>query len=539
MVILQNYNHLSLDKILLKVQKPARYIGGELNSIQKEWATTTLKIALAFPDLYEVGMSNLAMQILYGLLNEQPNILAERVFMPDFDLIEQLKTHNLSLFSLENNMPLAEFKAIGFFLSYELSYTNILAMLNLAQIPLFAKERRANHPFIFGGGHGSQNPEPLGDFLDFFVSGEAEEVMLEISQLLITEINNPNRQEVLAKLANIEGVFVPLVSTKPAKRLIIKDLDHSYFNLSPIVPSLNTVHARASLELMRGCPNQCNFCQAGFITLPKREKSVEVLIQQAQAIIANTGYEELSLLSLSSNDYSALPELVQKLFPWAQSQKLKLALPSLKLDKLDAKTFNLVQATGSSSITLAPEAGSQRMRDLINKNITEPDIERALIIAKQAKAKSAKLYFMIGLPDETDEDLQAIVDLAYRYRSILALTISVSTFVPKKGTPFFQYTQNNYSQIIAKQNFLKQKIKGRNLQLRWHEAKLSLLEGMISRGKPVVGQILFKAWQNGCLFDGGMDRLNWQGWLDSISEVLGLEKYQPDQIIDPYFEQLL
>ena len=512
-------DQIVLDKILPLVQKPARYMGGELNSIVKSWiqpttdinASSQLTVALAFPDSYEIGMSNLALQTIYGLLNEQEDIICERVFAPWPDLDSLLRNHDIPLFSLESKHPLGDFDAIGFALSYELSYTNVLNMLDLANIPLASKDRNDTHPLIFAGGHAALNPEPMSEFIDFFIIGEAEEVLLEVTSIIKKLKSKTSRDQLFKALSEIEGVYIPKLGNI-TKRRIIKDFDSCYVNLKPIVPYIDTIHNRATLEIMRGCPRRCKFCQAGYITLPKRERTVETLKEQARQILNNTGYEEIGLLSLSACDHSNINTLVKEMHTICKKKKISLSLPSLRMDDLDPDVISIVQETSRSSITLAPEAGTQRLRDVIHKNITEVDIIRGMEIAKASGAKTAKLYFMIGLPTETEADLQGIVDLAYKLRSFLPLTISASTFIPKPHTPFQWEQQISMEHTIARQEFLKQKLKGKRLKFRWHNARSSVLEGVLSRGGSQLGQVIKTAWEQGCRFDGWDEHFKWDIW---------------------------
>ena len=510
-----------LDQLLPFVVKPARYTGGELNSIVKDWGEDSssvrpLRVALAFPDLYDIGMSNLALQIIYGLLNAQESVLCERVFAPWPDLEALLREHKLPLYTLESKRALADFDAIGFSLSYELCYTNVLNMLDLAGIPVLSSERDDSHPLIFAGGHAAFNPAPMSDFIDFFIIGEVEDVMLEIIETLHRSVCTISKIEILAALSKIEGVYVPSLNN-PTKRRMVADLDKAFFPTAPLVPLLDTVHNRAVIEVMRGCPHRCKFCQAGYITLPKRDRSLALLLDQARELLRNTGYEEIGLLSLSTGDYAHMEELIVELERLSRKKHVSLSLPSLRVDKLNQNMLNIVQKSGHSSVTLAPEAGTQRLRDVVQKDITEDDIILALQKAKKSGAKSAKLYFMIGLPTETDEDIKGIVDLVHRHKNIMPLTVSVSTFVPKPHTPFQWDKQINLGEIREIHDYFKSKIKGYNLKFRWHEPYQSILEGVFSRGDRALGSIIHKAWLAGCKFDGWNEYFSWEKW----SAILG------------------
>jgi len=511
-----------LDSFLPLVKKPARYTGGELNSIVKQWDEQSLKIVFAFPDIYEIAMANVALQIIYGLLNDQENVICERVFSPWIDMEEQLRKNEVPLYSLETKHPLTDFDAIAISLGYELSYTNILNMLDLAGIPLERKNRTINDPLIFAGGHAAFNPRPLEDFVDFFIIGEVEEVILELTKLLSKKKKPFNKEEIFLELAKIEGIYVPSLKNK-VKRRIIKNLNNAFYPLRPIVPFIAPVHDRANIEIMRGCARRCYFCQAGYVSFPKRERSIDVLLKQVEAIIASTGYEELSLLSLSSCDYSHIEELMERLDDFCGKHRISISLPSSRMDSLKQGVIDIIQKHKANTITLAPEAGTQRLRDYINKNITEEDIFKAIEVAKKSKIKSAKLYFMIGLPSETQEDIQGIIDLAFKLRTFLPITVSISNFIPKPHTPFQRTRQIGPEEIAQKQAFLKNKIRGRNLKLRWHNANLSLLEGILSRGGQDLGIIIKKAWEAGCRFDAWEETFQWQIWekvlLDFLSEM--------------------
>ncbi|MFH1429441.1 MAG: radical SAM protein, partial [Candidatus Margulisiibacteriota bacterium] len=457
--------------------------------------------------------------------------------------------------------PLNEFDAIGFCLSYELSYTNVLNMLDLAGIPLESENRGEGDPLIFGGGHAAFNPDPIADFFDFFIIGEAEEVLIEVADVLCpaiippsplntsVPINTPintiptnqssplSRKEILSRLAKIEGVYVPSLKNKTKKR-VIKDLDNAYFQTKPLVPFLDTVQNRASLEIMRGCSNRCRFCQAGYVSLPRRERKVDTLVRQARDLLRNTGYEELGLLSLSSSDYSTIEELVCELDRVCRKKHVSLSLPSLRVDKLQQEVMDIVQKSGRSGLTLAPEAGTQRLRDLMNKNITEEDIINAVKTARASGAKAAKLYFMIGLPGETNEDINGLVDLVYKLRGYMPITVSVSNFIPKPHTPFQWERQIGMAEIKQKQAFLRSSIKGRNLKFRWHDARLSVLEGVFARGDRSLGKVIKLAWEKGCRFDAWDEQFQWDTWL----AVLGYNGEENDNNAGSYdqlFEKYL
>ena len=530
-----------LDTILPLVMKPSRYTGGELNAVTKPWDTVRLKTAIAFPDVYEVGMSNLAIQIIYGILNEQPDILCERVFSPWADMEAQLREQKIPLFSLESKRPLSDFDLIGISLSYELSFTNALNLLDLGGIPLESAARDERFPLIFGGGHAAFNPEPVSDFFDFFIIGEIEDLLLEITTLLLQytegyrDQRGISKAELLERLSKIEGVYVPSLRN-PTRRHMVKDLNAAYVPTRPLVPLLAPVQDRAVIEIMRGCYHRCRFCQAGYVMLPKRERSVEVLTDQARQILKNTGYEELSLLSLSSGSYSQIEPLTVALDSLCTRKKVSLAIPSIRMDTITQPVVDVIQKFKKTSLTLAPEAGTQRLRDLLNKNISDEDIMRAIDIARRSGAKSAKLYFMIGLPTETEADLQGIVDLAYRLRKYLPITISVSNFIPKPHTPFQWEPQASFAEIARKQAFLKSRIKGSHLSLRWHDSKLSVLEGVFARGDRSLGKLIKRAWELGCRFDAWDDQLKWECWIQALKEA-NPSATDDESLFQPYLRE--
>mgnify|MGYP005618421941 CR=1 FL=1 len=569
----------TLDKVLHKVSKPTRYIGNELNSVKKNEGEFKVRVALAFPDLYEVGMSHLGLKILYHILNNRDDVFAERVFAPWVDFEEIMRSKNIPLFSLESKTPLKEFDFVGFSLQYEMSYSNVLNMLELSHIPLRAKDRSDNHPIIMAGGPCAYNPEPLSEIIDFFVIGEAEEVIHEIIDLYLEcKVKNFNRQEFLLKLAQIEGIYVPslykplynddgtLKEIKPIydtlpkriKKRIVKDLDRVFYPTKFIVPYMDIVHDRAVLEIFRGCTRGCRFCQAGMIYRPVREKSVERLKSLAKEIIDNTGYEEISLASLSTSDYSALKELVEILTDEFRNCAVGISLPSLRIDSFTLDIAKKIQEIKKSGLTFAPEAGTQRLRNVINKGVTKEDLICSVRGAFLAGWNNVKLYFMIGLPTETYEDLEGIADLAKEvvneYKKIkgtakgLQVTISTSVFVPKPFTPFQWEPQIPLDEMEKRQNFLKKILKGPGINYNWHDRYLSFLEAVFSRGDRRLGEVLFKAHEKGCKFDGWNELFSFNKWMEAFKEAkvdpefYALRKrkedeYFPWEIIDPGIER--
>jgi len=489
---------MNSEQILQKVQKPARYVGGEFGEIRKPEATT--RFALCFPDTYEIGMSNLGMQVLYSVINGIDGVACERAFAPWVDMAQELKAAALPLFALESGRPLIDFDIIGFSLGYEMAYPAMLQMMELAGIPLYAAERNGSMPLVIAGGACIANPEPIAPFIDLAVFGDGEEVILELIELFR---NTPERAEFLSKAAEIEGVYVPSVhgSSANIKRRTVKDFDKAAFPLKPIVPNMEVVHDRAVLEIMRGCPNGCRFCQACFINAPVRYKSVETLVEQAVAILKHTGAQELNLASLSTGDYPHLAELVTKLLDYCEPRHINLSLPSLRADSFSAELMERIQRTRKSGLTFAPEAGSQRLRDIINKNLTEEEILGACATAFAGGHSSVKLYFMIGLPEETDEDVLAIGDLAYKVLDTwrknaknkargVQITVSAACFVPKPRTPFANYEQNSLEEFARKQQLLRDKLKSKQIKFSWHSPEVSRIEWLLAQGGREIAPVL-------------------------------------------------
>ena len=496
----------NLDAILHKVQKPARYTGGEWNSIIKDWDQTPVRVALSYPDVYEIGMSNMALPILYELLNAQPDVLAERVFPPWTDMASEMKAHNIPLFSLETKHPVAEFDLLGFSLGHEMTYTNVLEILSLSKIPVLAAERDETHPLVIAGGTCVLNPEPVADFFDFFVIGDGEEVVLELLPLIRGwKAKKLSKPLLLRAVAKIEGIYVPglykveyqpdgtLRSFTPAapeakpvvKRRIIKKLPAAV--TKPIVSYIETIHDRGAVEIQRGCTRGCRFCQAGMIYRPMRVRPQDEIEAAVGEILNNCGYDEVSLVSLSSGDYPGIDELVGKLSK--NNQNLSLSLPSLHLNSFSLELMEALSPRKKMGLTFAPEAGSDRMRRVINKQLTEQEILDTFAEVFQKGWLSVKLYFMIGLPTETREDIEAIGQLVDKIRDQARknsgktpqIRVNASTFVPKAHTPFQWFGQNTEEQLAAKHEILGAALQRRGTRLSWGNVKVSLLEAALSQ----------------------------------------------------------
>jgi radical SAM family uncharacterized protein/radical SAM-linked protein len=513
-----------LETFLALVEKPSRYIGGEVNAAKKDRSACRLSVALAFPDAYEVGMSHLGLQILYAILNAHPHICAERVYAPWPDMEARLRANGLALSSLESGAALSEFDLIGFSLQYELSYTNVLTMLELGGVALRASERREGDPVVIAGGPCVFNPLPMAPFFDAIVIGEGEEVISEIADVLLQAKQNGLRREgVLERLSGIAGVFVPSVfreGTKIRKR-IIPDLDRWMLPAKPVVPLMNTIHDRITLEIARGCTRGCRFCQAGMVWRPVRERNPSTLLTMADQALKATGYDEITLLSLSSGDYSRIEPLLKELMDRYSERRVALGLPSLRVETLSPALIEQIRKVRKTSFTIAPEAGTRRLRDIINKGNTEEDLIATARRVYEGGWKAIKLYFMIGLPGEQEEDLEGIADLAHRVMREgrgRQVTVGLSTLVPKPHTPFQWVRQIGLEETLAKQTHLKRRVKNRNISFKWHDARMSLLEGLFSRGDERLADLVESAWRLGARFDGWSDQFRFELWEEALGE---------------------
>lgn len=535
-----------LNRILPLVRKPGRYTGGELNQIVKDWDTIRTRVALVFPDVYDLGMSNLGLAVLYDILNQRPDALAERAFSPWPDMEAMMREHDLPLFSLETKQPLKFFDIVGFSLPYETLYTNTLNILDLAGIPLFCSERSNADPLIIAGGHAVFNPEPMHAFIDAFVIGEGEEVIEEIVEVYQRwKDDNVPRQALLENLAKIWGVYIPslysttynsdgtveriepLVDTAPipVTKRIVAQLPPP--PTRPIVPYIDVVHNRYPIEIMRGCTRGCRFCHAGMVTRPVRERSVEEIVEAIETALEHTGLEEVGLLSLSSSDYSYILDLVNAVSERFSGQHLNLSLPSLRIESFSVDLMDALKNSRRSGFTLAPEAATERMREIINKPVsTEQLLETAREIFSRGWT-TIKLYFMIGHPSETIEDVQAIADLC---KAVLAegrkviggrakVHAGVSTFVPKPHTPFQWVPCDTLEQIEAKQELLRQQVRGKGLKLNWNDPHETMLEAWLSRGDRRMAEVIYQAWKKGAKFDAWNELFSYQSWLEAFDYV--------------------
>jgi len=507
------------EEILPLVEKPGRYVGGEVHASRRGPSRDTLNVVLAFPDTYEVGMSHLGLQILYGLLRDDPAVVPERAFAPWPDMERELRRRDLPLTSLESGTPLARFDLVGFSLQYELSYTNVLNMLDLGGIPLFSEDRREGDPVILAGGPAVFNPLPMTPFVDAFAVGEGEEVLLEIAALLgKAKKGGWGREERLRLLGDIEGVYVPRFHgrEKRIKRRVLADPGAWTGPRRPVVPVIQAVHDRVTLEIARGCTRGCRFCQAGMVWRPVRERPAATLLEMAESMIGAAGGDEISLLSLSSGDYSCIGGLMKALMARYSKRKVALALPSMRVETLTDELIGEIRKVRKTSFTLAPEAGTQRLRDVINKGNREEDLLRTAKAVFDAGWRSLKLYFMIGLPTETEKDLEGIVDLALRvareggFRK--QVTVSLSTFVPKPHTPFQWCAQLSPAEIRERQEFFRDRLRRRGLNLKWHDGRMSLLEGVFSRGDASMASLVHEAFRAGCRMDGWGDVFSREAW---------------------------
>lgn len=524
---------------LLRVSKPSRYTGGEINSVVKDLSCVRLKFALAFPDVYEVGMSHLGFQILYHILNQNEEIACERVFAPWPDREEFLRERALPLTSLESSLPLREFDVLGFSLQYELNYTGVLNILHLSGIPLRATDRGANDPLIIGGGPCAMNPEPLADFFDAFVLGDGEVVALEVCrEIIASRKNQESKAQLLKRLSELEGVYIPSyfrVEYEPSGRIkeiiprqegystvrrrILSDLNQGAFPDRPILPFMEIIHDRLNIEVARGCTRGCRFCQAGMIYRPLRERSPQNILRLVAEGLRNTGHDEVSLLSLSTGDYSCIGPLLSSVIERYSQERVAVSLPSLRVETLTPAIIHRIQEVRKTGFTLAPEAGTERLRRVINKGNTEADLLTTIQSVFAANWRLIKLYFMIGLPTETEEDLQGIVSLcrkamaeARRAKGSAQINLSISTFIPKAHTPFQWEAQFPVEEVRQKQKFLRPKLERQGLRFKWSDPRLSLLEGVFARGDRRLGQVLEIACRLGCRLDGWGDHFRYDLW---------------------------
>lgn len=532
-----------LNELLLTVQKPGRYVGGEWNAVRKEWTPARTKFLLAFPDVYEVGMSNLGMKILYGILNGRDDCLCERVFSPWRDFEAVLRNNGISIFSLESRRPIKDFDIIGFNLSYELSYTNVLNMLDLGGIPKLSSERSAGEPLVIAGGSAVFNPEPMADFIDAFVIGDGEDAVSEI-----LETHNrykADRKDLLRQLAKIKGVYVPSLygveynedgtirkffSTDPAapekiEKRTIKDLNDAFYPVKQVVPNVQVVHDRLAIEIMRGCKHGCAFCQAQAIYRPCRERSKERILKIATEAYQMTGYDEISLLSLSSIDHSGLKDIIDALNREFSGKSVSISVPSLRIEDALKDVPFLISKVKKSGLTFAPEAGSDRMRKLVNKNISIDNLFAALSESFRAGWRHVKLYFMIGLPQEGAEDIQGITDLIYKVSDARRevdgksanVTASINAFIPKPHTRLERSAMDNIRSLEEKRIALRKSMKSKFVEIDFHPFNMSFIEAVFARGDRRLGKTIFEAWKKGAKFDGWQDIFNIGLWTDSFA----------------------
>lgn len=571
---MQNKN---ISSVLKSVQKPGRYIGGEYNSVIKNKGDVKCRFAFCFPDTYEIGMSNLGVRILYDVINREPDVWCERVYAPWTDMKEKMEEYSIPLTAVESGDPITEFDMVAFSLQYELCYTTALAMLKLAGIPIWANDRDDSAPIIIGGGPCVYNAEPVAEFFDLINVGEGEEVLVEICRLYnkMREEGSYTREAFLREASHVEGVYIPslykvsynadgtLREYEPLypdvprriRKRIIGDMDKAPYPEKLVMPYIETVHDRIVLEVYRGCIRGCRFCQAGMVYRPIREKSPETLCKQAKCLYDNTGYEEISLISLSISDYSELPKLTDSLLEWTDPAHVSLSLPSLRIDSFSEELMRKVSSVRTGGITFAPEAGTQRLRDVINKNVTEEDLMRSVGIAFKGGKSNVKLYFMNGLPTETLEDIEGIAELAKRvvgaYFKLpkperprgIGVTISVSCFVPKPFTPFQWERQDSFEMLTEKQEHLKNSITDRRIRYTYHDAKVSRIEAVLARGDRRLAPAIALAVEEGAIFDAWDEYFDYDRWCDVFSRCgvdpdfyttrgFGLDEVLPWDIID-------
>ena len=538
-----------IQRILPAVQKPARYTGGEFNEIKKNLEDVRVRVAFCFPDTYEIGMSNVGMRILYGVMNQMDGVWCERVFAPWGDMESEMRKHDLPLWALESQSPVKDFDMIAFTIGYEMAYSNVLNMLNLAGVPLHAKDRKGLHNIVFAGGVCTFNPEPLADFFDFFSLGEGEESTVEIVSLYDrAKAENWSKEQFLLEVAKIPGVYVPsfyehtynedgtlaaIIPTNGAPekitKRIIENLDTAYWPTKMIVPSTEIVHDRANLEVFRGCIRGCRFCQAGFSCRPVRKKSPDVLYRQAVEMLENSGNNEITISSLSTSDYRGLKELTDQMIPYCGERRINLSVPSLRADNFSRELMEKLQTVRKSGLTFAPEAGTQRLRDVINKNLTEEEILTTCANAFEGGWNNVKLYFMLGLPTETDEDVLGIAELVYKViqtwkanatnkKRGLRVHVATAYFVPKPHTPFQWEQQITPQEYLRRCRLLKSHFYSKSIEYNYHAPDLSRLEAVFARGDRRLGPVLEEAVKNGAHLDGWDEYFNYSIWFDAMEK---------------------
>ncbi len=542
-----------LERILPRVQKPARYTGGEYNEIKKDKADVSLRMAFCFPDTYEIGMSNLGMRILYGRINEMPGVWCERVFAPWGDMEDEMRAAGLPLWALESGDPVSDFDVVAFSLGYEMAYSNVLNMLDLAGIPLRSADRKDLRPLVFAGGTSCCNPEPLADFLDLMVIGEGEQTDVELLELYQKALDGDwSKDAFLREAAKLGGVYVPSLyepvwntdgtlaemralpgAPDVVTKRIVENLDESYFPEAPIVPSTEIVHDRVTLELFRGCIRGCRFCQAGYVYRPVRAKRVDTVVRQGVEQLKSTGYQEVTLSSLSTSDYRGLPALCDGLLDYCEPHSISLSLPSLRADNFSMDIMQRIQKVRRSGLTFAPEAGSQRLRDAINKNVREEELLESCRVAFEGGWNGVKLYFMLGLPTETDEDVVAIADLAGKVLRCwkqhaanksrgVRITVSTSCFVPKPHTPFQWVPQVSMEEYSRRVKLLRETMTSRAITYNWHDPDTSYLEAVLSRGDRRIGGVIEAAWRMGAKLDSWSEYFSLERWLKAF-EACGVD----------------